>query len=81
LVGDYGAKRVYVFGSLTREGRLGEHSDIAPAVEGLPPELYLRALGRFLRESPRPVDLVELEDCPAHLRERVLTEGELLEEV
>jgi len=81
LVGDYGAKRVYAFGSLTREGRFGEHSDIDLAVEGLPPELYLRALGRVLRKSPRPVDLIELEDCPAPLRERVLTEGDLLEGV
>jgi predicted nucleotidyltransferase len=73
-----GAVRVWLFGSLAKGKRPTVHSDFDFAVEGLPRDRYLNCLGSLLQWAPRPVDLVEVETCPALLRERILAEGILL---
>jgi predicted nucleotidyltransferase len=82
LAADYlrarGAVRVRLFGSLARGRPPGVHSDFDFAVEGLPPESFLGALGTLLQILPLPVDLVEMESAPPELRERILKEGILL---
>ena len=39
----YGAKRIFIFGSLCRPGRFYPGSDIDLAVEGIPPQRFNRA--------------------------------------
>ena len=65
-----------MFGSAVN-GVLREHSDIDPAVSGLPPERFIQAMGDTREILGRLVDLVDLdEDNPftRYLKE----EGELL---
>ena len=71
----YGARGVWVFGSLAR-GRLDEASDIDLAVSGLPEAVYFRAVGELQALDPDfAVDLVRVEDAPESLRKRVEAEG------
>ena len=78
LVERFGARRVYLFGSLA-EGYFHLGSDIDLAVEGLSPHLYFKAMSKVYDVSGGcEVDLVPLEDCK--FRETVLQEGKLLYE-
>lgn len=56
-----GADAVYLFGSMT-EGDTHPDSDIDLAVSGLPPEQYFPVLGQALLISPRPLDLIDLDE-------------------
>jgi len=65
---EFGVSRVWLIGSLAR-GKFGPHSDVDLVVEGLDPELYLRALGRLLRLDPQiSVDLIPLEEADPSFR-------------
>jgi len=75
LRGEFGVRRVRLFGSLAR-GVFGPRSDVDLAVEGLPEELFLRAVVRLLDLDPEiPVDLVPLEAADPPLRRAVEEEG------
>lgn len=80
----YGAKRVVLFGSLAKylrgAGEFTERSDIDLAVEGLPKEEYFRVLSEINRLSEFEVDLIDLEGCPAFLRNLIEREGMEIEE-
>ena len=67
----HGAKHVWVFGSIARGRRQDERSDIDLAVEGLPPNDYLRRLGELMSLTGLPVDLVELETASPQLRKQI----------
>ena len=69
-----GAQRVWLFGSLVW-GTPDEHADIDLAVEGLPPEVYFRAVGELLCAASASVDLVELERAPAQFAARIRNHG------
>jgi len=71
---DFGATRVFAFGSLVRGG-MHEDSDVDLAVEGLAPGRYFEALGQVLSLRGPPVSLAPLESCRSHIREAVLREG------
>jgi predicted nucleotidyltransferase len=72
---EYGARRVWLFGSLSR-GRFGPRSDVDLAVEGLAGQDLLRAHAQVSRLFPdAEVDLVPLEEAPLHLQERIVGEG------
>lgn len=79
LVQRFGARRVWVFGSLV-EGGFHNRSDIDLAAEGLPGGAALFRAGVELDElaSPFEVHLVPVEDAPPALRERIFARGELL---
>lgn len=79
LVGSYGVRRVWVYGSLV-DGGFHEHSDIDLAAEGLPPGSALFRAAAELDDVARQfcVDLVPIEEARATVRERILTRGELL---
>lgn len=81
LVHDYGASRVYLFGSLLEGAAPHARSDIDLAVEGLAGNLYFKALGDVWRLLPAGVelDLVRLEQAWPDLAERIKAEGELLD--
>lgn len=79
LVQRFGARRVWVFGSLV-EGGFHERSDIDLAVEGLPPgaALFRAAVELDEMASPFDVDLVPLEDARPAMRARIFERGEIL---
>jgi len=81
LVQDFGARKVYLFGSLLREDVVHARSDIDLAVEGLEGDSYFEALSAVWKLLPAGVelDLVLLEEAWPGLAERVRTEGELLD--
>ena len=81
LVQDFGASKVYLFGSLLDEELAHDRSDIDLAVEGLEGRLYFKALRDVCGLLPAGVelDLVRLERAWPGLVERVRTEGVLLD--
>jgi uncharacterized protein len=56
-----GAREVYLFGSAAH-GAFHEHSDFDLAVEGLPPERFIIAMGKAGDILGRPLDLVDLDE-------------------
>lgn len=79
LTEKYGAKRVYLFGSLSNEAEsFNENSDIALAAEGLDGSKYFRILAALQDSTEFQVDLVRLECYSEALRESILKEGRLL---
>jgi predicted nucleotidyltransferase len=81
LVQDFGASKVYLFGSLLREDVVHARSDIDLAVEGLEGTRYFEALSAVWKHLPAGIelDLVLLEEAWPGLAERVRAEGELLD--
>ena len=80
LVEDLGVESVYLFGSLVWSNVHAPETDIDLAVSGLPSERYLEAVGYLERESTFPVDLVDLNNVPDQLRQRIFAEGKKLNE-
>ena len=81
LVEVYGAQKVYLFGSLARDGApFTATSDIDLGVEGLPDTRFYEALGDLLLRSTFLVDLKPLVDIAEPLRSRIAKEGILLYE-
>ena len=70
----YGATRVILFGSAAR-GATRPDGDLDIAVEGVAPEAFFSLYGALLTQSPVPIDLVDLDDCPTALRATVTREG------
>jgi predicted nucleotidyltransferase len=81
LVKDFGASKVYLFGSAVHEDWVHDRSDIDLAVEGLQEAHYFRALRELgeLLPAGAELDLIELERAWPELAERVKKEGELLD--
>lgn len=81
LVREFGAKRVYLFGSLLDEELVHDRSDIDLAVEGLAGKVYFKALAGVWELLPAGVDLdlVLLERAWPGLARRVESEGVLLD--
>jgi len=83
LLTEFGAMKVYLFGSLTRDDEVfHEDSDIDLAAEGIAPGQFFKAgvaLGRACDYRYR-VDLIDLETAREGLRKMILAEGELLGE-
>jgi predicted nucleotidyltransferase len=81
LIEDFGATRVYLFGSLVQENLVHARSDIDLAVEGLEGQWYFAALSEIWALLPQGVelDLVRLERAWPSLLERIEAEGELLD--
>jgi len=73
---------VWLFGSAQSPEAFRRHSDLDLAVEGLPAEAHLQAIGEVERvvdpalvaagESGIAIDVVRSEDLPPHWRERAL---------
>ena len=82
LVEQFGARRVYVFGSLVRPERFHAGSDLDLATEGLAPERYFAASAAVERRLGGQIefDLIRLEDAPPDTARRIRRVGELLRE-
>jgi len=76
LVHEFGATRVYLFGSLVR-GDFTSGSDIDLAVAGLPDPAELWRIGSLLDEDAAPFtfDLVPLDRLPWAMQERICSGG------
>jgi uncharacterized protein len=77
----YGVKRAYFIGSLVH-GHIHDRSDIDIVVEGLDSATYMKALTELWDLIPSGVELnlIPFEDAFDSLKEKVLTEGELVYE-
>jgi len=76
-----GAERVWLFGSLAdRPGWAAPTptSDLDLAVAGLPGGRFFEAYSALWDLVGEAVDLVDLDDAPDSLRERILADGEAL---
>ncbi|HAS17635.1 MAG TPA: nucleotidyltransferase domain-containing protein [Nitrospiraceae bacterium] len=82
LVDEFGASKVYLFGSLLNIDDFTIHSDVDIAVEGLKVELYFKALNHIWAILPRGVgiDLVPLEDAGESLKAKIFEIGAILYE-
>jgi predicted nucleotidyltransferase len=78
LVHDFGARRVYLFGSLAREGRFHERSDVDLAVEGIAPDRFFKAWAAAGARSNVPIELVDMDEVGETMRKLILEYGELL---
>lgn len=74
LVSRYGARRVWLFGSLVA-GQPAPESDVDLAVEGLASAAYFNALADLMALFGGPVDLVRFEEACDSLRDRIRSEG------
>lgn len=74
---EFGATRVWVFGSLTRPW-FHEGSDVDLAVEGIAPDRTGVAWDRAIEVVGGPVDLVAIEEADEGLRRRILESGQLI---
>jgi predicted nucleotidyltransferase len=77
---EQGATRVWLFGSLAKGLRPTVRSDFDFAVEGLPGDRLFGSVGHLLQILPRPVDVIELQDCPTLLREQIMKHGIIVDD-
>jgi len=61
LLKGYGAREVYLFGSMAR-GDMDTYSDWDLAVRGLPADIFFSVLAKLMKSLSRPVDLVDLDE-------------------
>ena len=75
----YKVKRVFLIGSLVK-GVVHERSDIDLVVEGLSPDLYMKALTELWDFLPAGIELnlVPFEDAFESLKKKTLKEGDLI---
>jgi uncharacterized protein len=77
LLEDYGARRVWLYGSVL-QAWFHEASDLDLAVEGVAPERVGEAWDCLQNVLDVPVDLVSLDDADESLRRKVIESGEVL---
>ena len=73
----FGATKVILYGSFSREGAFDIASDIDIAVKGIE-DRYLKAYGHCLRVSRFNIDLKAYEDMPLYFRRKVDKEGKVM---
>ena len=78
LAAEFGAGRVYLFGSFAWGPEMRSDSDLDLAVEGLPRGKLVYAHAWLSSQTHYTVDLVLLERLPELLRNRILKSGILL---
>jgi len=78
LKNEFGATRVWLFGSLAAGSHFRRSSDIDLAVEGLDPDLIFRAVGRALQMAEFDIDIKPFERLPQEWQDRIRKEGEVL---
>jgi len=73
-------KRVYLLGSILREGLFSSLSDIDIAVEGIDSKNFLALFGDLEKLTGRPLDIITLEKTKGSLRKFILEKGVLIYE-
>ncbi|MBC8235502.1 nucleotidyltransferase domain-containing protein [bacterium] len=77
LVKDFGAKKVYLFGSLI-DNTFTDGSDIDLAIEGAKTIDYLKAIAALEGINGFSVDLLNFESCSTPIKKRILKYGKVL---
>jgi uncharacterized protein len=72
---DFGAREVWLFGSLVGGQPRHANFDVDLAVVGIPPARHFKALARAAEIIGRPVDLVALESASEALARRIRERG------
>jgi len=74
---EFNVKKVYLVGSLTREFKIHEHSDIDLAVIGLQDKDYFKALNKLYEILPQgiDIDLITKETASESLNEFIIKDG------
>ncbi|MFW5985810.1 MAG: nucleotidyltransferase family protein [Halanaerobiales bacterium] len=76
LKSEYGAEKVWVFGSLTDKERFHKRSDIDLAARGIPDSRFYAAVAKITRNiKDFKVDLVDEGDCRQGIKECIKKEG------
>ena len=77
----YNVKKIYLFGSLSRERIIDEHSDIDIAVVGLDNKKYFEALNLLYEIVPKGVniDLITIESIDEEFKKHILKKGIVIE--
>lgn len=71
----YGARKVFLFGSLAR-GDQGPVFDIDLAVKGISPSRFFKAVAFVTGQSRKwKIDIVDVDDCSDSLRDLIEKEG------
>jgi len=79
LYDDYGAKKVYVFGSLVRYGGFSLWSDVDLAVIGIASNRFFEAVGVITGLSKEfKIDLVDLDSCSPTMGKSIKETGKEL---
>jgi predicted nucleotidyltransferase len=74
----YGARKVFLFGSLAR-GDQGPVFDIDLAAKGISPARFFEAVAFVTGQSRKwKIDLVDVDDCAGSLRDMIEKEGVVL---
>lgn len=73
---EYGAKEVWVFGSLTDKNKFHRKSDIDLAEVGIPDNKFYAAFAAITRQiRDFKIDLVDAESCRDVLKKAIVKEG------
>jgi len=76
---EFGAKKVFVFGSLARRGGFTSWSDIDIAAKGIPPKRFYEAVGVIAGLSAEfKIDLIDIESSSDSMRRTIEAEGKSL---
>lgn len=73
LAESYSWDAIYIFGSLTKECRFAEKSDVDIAIKGLNKFEHFSFVGDISALLGRPVDVIRLEDC--HFSDSIISGG------
>ena len=73
-------KRVYLFGSITKDKLLSSWSDIDLAIEGLDEEVFYKVYACLLKNSDFAVDLKPFEDLDVSFQKKIRNEGWIIYE-
>jgi len=73
LAESYSWDAIYIFGSLAKEGRFLEKSDVDIAIKGLNKFEHFSFVGDISALIGRPVDVIRLEDC--HFSDSIIYGG------
>jgi predicted nucleotidyltransferase len=76
----YRVSRVFLFGSVTKDGAFNGNSDLDIAVVGLDKSDFYKALADISQLTEFNIDLKPLEDCSEIFRQRVEEQGEVVYE-
>lgn len=74
----FGAKKVILFGSCLEDVFTARDIDIA--VSGIPDKDFFRFYGHLSMEVKDEVDVVDINDLPAHFYKRIMSKGRVLYE-
>ncbi len=75
---EFGAKKVFLFGSCVED--IKSVHDIDIAVSGIKPGEFFKYYGKVSMEVEDEVDIVDLDEVREHLYKRILSKGKILYE-